>query len=122
MQASYTVEAALVFPVILLAVIGCLYLDFHVHSRACLTAASCEQAITGHDPANPDLFGVFHLTREKTEGENKRRVAFSAETIAAFGSWKWEMEEAGTYEIQKPVKRIREIKAAEETAAGWEEG
>ena len=46
-KGSFTIEAACVMSLILVAVMGILYLCFFVHNRAWLTAAACESALTG---------------------------------------------------------------------------
>ena len=43
-KGSFTIEAALLMPLILMVLMGLLYLDFFVHNRAWLTAAACESA------------------------------------------------------------------------------
>lgn len=45
-RGSFTVEAALLMPVIFLVLMGLLYLNFYVHNRAWLTAAAYEAAVT----------------------------------------------------------------------------
>ena len=44
---SFTIEAALLMPLVLMILIGVLYLDFFVHDRAYLTAAAYEAAVSG---------------------------------------------------------------------------
>ena len=117
-KASFTIEAALLMPCILLVLFGLFYLNFHVRNRAALTAASCEQAITGHDPENPDLFGAMNLSRSKSENESSRTVSFSADTIALYGNWKWSISEKAEYLIADPVKLIRQIRAAKKITEG----
>ena len=46
-KGSFTVEAALLMPVIFLVLMGLLYLNFYVHNRAWLTAAAYEAAVSG---------------------------------------------------------------------------
>lgn len=45
-KGSFTVEAALLMPVIFLVLMGLLYLNFYVHNRAWLTAAAYEAAVS----------------------------------------------------------------------------
>lgn len=42
-KGSFTIEAALLMPLVLMILIGVLYLDFFVHDRAYLTAALMRQ-------------------------------------------------------------------------------
>ena len=51
-KGSFTIEAACVMSLILVAVMGILYLCFFVHNRAWLTAAACESALTGSMEGN----------------------------------------------------------------------
>ena len=46
-KGSFTIEAALLMPLVLMILIGVLYLDFFVHDRAYLTAAAYEAAVSG---------------------------------------------------------------------------
>ena len=112
-RASFTLEAALLSPCILLVIFAVFYLNFHVCSRACLSAAACEQAISGHDPENPELFAAMNLSRVKEESGNTRIVSFAADTIALYGGWKWSISEKGEYAIVDPVSFIRKLRAAE---------
>ena len=43
-KGSFTIEAALLMPLILMVLMGLLYLDFFVHNRAWLTSAAYEAA------------------------------------------------------------------------------
>jgi hypothetical protein len=117
-QASFTIEAALLMPCILLVLFSVFYLNFHVRNRAYLSAASCEQAVTDHDPENPDLFAAMNLSRSKEDGEEFRSVAFAADTIALYGGWKWSISEKGQYRIVKPVSFIWKLRAAKELPEG----
>lgn len=45
-RGSFTIEAALLMPVIFLVLMGVLYLNFFVHNRAWLTAAAYEAAVS----------------------------------------------------------------------------
>ncbi len=46
-KGSFTVEASLIIPLVLMAVIGVLLLFFYVHTRSYLTAAAAEAALLG---------------------------------------------------------------------------
>lgn len=46
-KGSFTIEAALLMPLILMVLMGLLYLDFFVHNRAWLTSAAYEAAVSG---------------------------------------------------------------------------
>ena len=44
-KGSFTIEAALLMPLILMVLMGLLYLDFFVHNRAWLTSAAYEAKV-----------------------------------------------------------------------------
>ena len=46
-KGSFTLEAALLMPLLLTVIMSMLYLDFFVHNRAWLTAAAYEAAVSG---------------------------------------------------------------------------
>ena len=46
-KGSFTIEAALLMPLILMVLMGLLYLDFFVHNRTWLTSAAYEAAVSG---------------------------------------------------------------------------
>ena len=46
-KGSFTLEAALLMPLLLMVIMSMLYLDFFVHNRAWLTAAAYEAAVSG---------------------------------------------------------------------------
>ena len=48
-KGSFTLEAALLMPLLLTVIMSMLYLDFFVHNRAWLTAAAYEAAVSGSD-------------------------------------------------------------------------
>ena len=61
-KGSFTIEAALLMPLVLMILIGVLYLDFFVHDRAYLTAAAYEAAVSGS------------MEGYKKKGNMKRRI------------------------------------------------
>lgn len=67
-RASYTVELALLMPVLIGTILAVIYLDDHVHNCATLTANACEAAVTGHDDAEiPCRSPLLLLPREGEE-------------------------------------------------------
>ncbi|HUM84657.1 MAG TPA: hypothetical protein PLN48_12930 [Lachnospiraceae bacterium] len=111
-KASFTIEMALIMPVILLVVFSGIYLMAHVRNRAFLTASACEQAVSGHDPETPALFAAVDPARSKEDSEERRTVSFKAGTIYFSGQALWDIKAEGTYEKIKPVTFIRKFLAA----------
>ena len=80
-KGSFTIEAALLMPLVLMILIGVLYLDFFVHDRAYLTAAAYEAAVT-----------------------------YRLEVPAGFLGQKWKLEVSGKAKPLRPVGWIRKVK------------
>ena len=79
-QASLTIEAALIAPLLILSVMGVLYLSFHLHNRTCLYASAAEQAISGHKQEDPSYFGMQNVNRGGSESKSHRTVRFTSGT------------------------------------------
>lgn len=70
-KASYTVEAALLFPFILGVIVLLIYGSFFIHDRAVMDAAANQAAIRGSEITSPygDIFSKVRDTGEyETEG------------------------------------------------------
>ena len=132
-KGSFTIEAALLMPLILMVLMGLLYLDFFVHNRAWLTAAACEASLSGSMEAvyqdgqaqtvaeirgeelgNVGFFGAENLRCHVNAGKKKVSVTYEADTIAGFGGFKWTLKTEGSSKVIQPVKWIRRLKAAKE--------
>lgn len=137
-KGSFTVEAACVMPIILLALMGSLYLCFFVHNRAWLTAAAYEAALAGSmegvkrngavyetarmrctELGNTGFFAVEDLSSEVNAGK-KVQVSYQLHTITGYGGLHWSTKAAGQSMIIYPVKWIRTIKSAAEIVRGEE--
>lgn len=132
-EGSAAVEAAAVMPIIFLAVFGCLYLSFYVHNRAWLTAAAYEAALTGSmegvhaedetayeaarmrslERGNVGFFGAENLTSDAKTGKEVV-VTYELDTKVPYGGMQWHLSVSGSFGICRPVKRIRQMKAAAE--------
>lgn len=129
-RGSFTVEAACVMSLVMLAVMGILYLCFFVHNRAWLTAAACEAALAGsmegeraggraeetarrrsEELGNTGFFGMEHLKTQVKAGKNVH-VVYTADTISGFGDFSWKLKAEGKSEILDPVTWVRNIKSA----------
>ena len=135
-RGSFTVEAAGIMPVVILALIAVLYLCFSVHNRVWFTAAAYEAALSGsmegirengkvYETADmrarmlgkTGFFGAENLRLYVTAG-NQVQVSYCFDTISGFGGLEWSMTGKGSAKIIRPVKWIRTIKAAAETVKG----
>lgn len=133
-KGSFTVEAAGVMSVVLIAVMGVLYLSFFVHDRAWLTAAACEASLTGSmegirkdgqpyeaaylrssELGNTGFFGAENLKCSVSAGKEVK-VVYEADTISSFGGFQWRMKAEGSSAVICPVEWIRKRKAAAELA------
>ncbi len=115
---SFTVEAALLMPLILMVILSAIYLTAHTANRASLAAFACEQAISGHAQKTPELFAAGKVTRKETDTEKERSVTYLSNTVYFSGETIWEMEVAAVYKKVKPVSFIRKIRAAGKLAGG----
>lgn len=137
-RGSFTIEAACVMSLVLLAIIGILYLCFFVHNRAWLTAAACESALAGsmegmredgkaeetaeirsRTLGNTGFFGMENINIHVQKGKNIK-VTYTADTNAAFGGFSWKLKAEGTSKVIDPVLWIRNVKAAGEILTGGE--
>ncbi|MDD3217593.1 MAG: pilus assembly protein [Lachnospiraceae bacterium] len=129
-KASFTVECALLMPIILYVIIGLLYLDFHIHNQCWFTAAAYESAIDGSLAAvrrnqdglreaeekaqnleNIDLLGEINTNYEVSGDKQKVQVEFTSSTIAVWGGFHWDLEAKAESRIIKPVVFIRKYRA-----------
>lgn len=132
-KGSFTIEAALLMPLILLILMGLLYLNFFVHNRAWLTAAAYEAAVSGsmegyskngnvYEKADMQgrmlgstgLPGGENLSMHTSAGKNVQ-VTYRMEIPAGFLGLTWNIKVTGKAVCLRPVGWIRKIKSARET-------
>lgn len=135
-KGSFTVEAACVMSLILLAVMSMLYLFFFVHNRAWLTSAAYEAALSGSmegvkengkvyetaeargkELGNVGFFGAENLTMQLQTGK-RVQVLYDMDTIVPYGGMRWHLQMKGSSEVIRPVTWIRRIKAARDFSSG----
>lgn len=129
-KGSFTLEAALVMPLVLMVIMSVLYLNFFVHDRAWLTAAAYEAAVSGsmegyrkdgktYDKA--DIQGRMLGSAGLPGGENLRMQTTAGKTVqvtyrmdvpAGFLGLKWKIEAKGKAKPLRPVSWIRKVKGA----------
>ena len=126
-RGSFTVEAALLMPVIFLVLMGLLYLNFFVHNRAWLTAAAYEAAVSGsmegyskngniYEKADIQgrILGGENLSMQTRTGKNVQ-VTYQMEIPAGFLGMKWKIKATGKAVPLRPVGWIRKVKSVRDT-------
>ena len=127
-KGSFTLEAALLMPLLLTVIMSMLYLDFFVHNRAWLTAAAYEAAVSGsmegykkkgniYEKADIQgrmlggigLLGGKNLSMQTNAGKTVK-VTYRLEVPAGFLGQKWKLEVSGKAKPLRPVGWIRKVK------------
>ena len=112
-RATFTVEAALIMPVVLMVILSVLYLCMHVHNRNYLKAYAIEQSISGHVQSDPTLLFSSDISANRTDGGNMRTVSYTAGTVYYTGRRLYSISERAGYRKVKPVTylwRMRSVK------------
>ena len=112
-RGAFTVEAALLMPVILMVILSSLYLCMHVHNRNYLRAYAVEQSISGHVCPDPALLFSSDISAGRTDGGNMRTVSYTAGTVYYTGRRLYSISERAGYRKVKPVTylwRMRSVK------------
>jgi hypothetical protein len=112
-RAAFTVEAALIMPLILMVILSLLYLCIHVHNRNYLRAFAIEQSISGHVQSDPALFFSSDISACRADGGNMRTVSYTAGTVYYTGRRLYSISERAGYRKVKPVTylwRMRSVK------------
>lgn len=127
-KGSFTIEAALLMPLVLMILIGVLYLDFFVHDRAYLTAAAYEAAVSGSMEGYKKKVNIYekadiqgrmlgdiglpggeNLSMQTNAGKTVK-VTYRLEVPAGFLGQKWKLEVSGKAKPLRPVGWIRKVK------------
>lgn len=111
-KASFTVETALLMPVILFTIFAALYLTAHLHNRSCLYAGAAEQAISGHEQAARRLFASGEISVSRDDAKDRREVIQKTETLHFTGRKLYTVDEKAVYRKYHPVSLIRRKNAA----------
>ena len=110
-RAAFTVEAALIMPVILMVILSSLYLCMHVHNRNYLRSYAVEQSISGHEQPDPALLFSSDISASRTDGGNMRTVSYTAGTVYYTGSRLYSISEHAGYRKVKPVAYLWRMRA-----------
>ena len=106
-RASFTVETALLMPVLIFAIVMSVYLTVHVMNRTVLASSCAEQAVSGHTQEVNVLFASGAVSWKRTDDENTRTVSAQAATLHYSGSELWRSDSVATYQKIRPVTAIR---------------
>lgn len=110
-RAAFTVEAALIMPVILMVILSSLYLCMHVHNRNYLRSYAVEQSISGHEQPDPALLFSSDISASRTDGGNMRTVSYTAGTVYYTGRRLYSISEHAGYRKVKPVAYLWRMRA-----------
>lgn len=119
--ASYTVELALLVPVLLLALLGSIYMVMHFHNSASLQAGACEIAVTGKaDTTIPPLLFSPSAAPNISENAASRSVSFDSYT-AWYGGETRTLSRNARYEVSRPVTAMNLVRAGKKAVGVLEE-
>ena len=110
-RGAFTVEAALLMPVILMVLLSSLYLCMHVHNRNYLRAYAVEQSISGHVQPDPALLFSSDMTAGRTDGGNMRTVSYTAATVYYTGRRLYSISEHAGYRKVRPAAYLWKMRA-----------
>ena len=110
-RAAFTVEAALIMPVILMVILSSLYLCMHVHNRNYLRSYAVEQSISGHEQPDPALLFSSDISASRTDGGNMRTVSYTAGTVYYTGRRLYSISEHAGYRKVRPVAYLWRMRA-----------
>ncbi len=112
---SFTVEAAMIFPVILLVVLSVMYIDVHLMNLNIFTCLACEQAITGNETAPSSSFSLKSIDRQLEDGENERIVSFCTGTEGIWKIFSFDINTNARYKKSDTEKFIRTLRILKST-------
>ena len=114
LRASFTVEASLLLPPVLLTCLTVLFLTAHVSNRAAMTAYAAEQAVSGREQEITVLYLSSGCEKNTVSEKKKRTVSYDLTTTPYLAGAVWEDTIHEVYEIPDTV-RMLQIAAAMRT-------
>ena len=136
-RGSFTVEAALCMPLVLMVLTVTLYLCFFVYHRAWYTAAAYEGAVSAGTAAARNLTEARHIAESKIKdnqgnggilsgtvqsglsaGSSRIVVTYQGGIGGPFLRNRWEFQGKGEIKVLRPGEFIRKIRKAEVYAGG----
>lgn len=118
---SYTVELALLTPLLLLTLVGSIYIVMHFHNSASLAAGACEIAVSGKADTElaPLLFSPPAVPSISANA-SARSVRFDSFTLW-HGGRLWGISRGATYEKARPVTAMNRLRAVKKAAGSSRE-
>ncbi len=107
MRGSFTIEMALLIPILFFSIFSLLYLTFYVHNAAALTANAAERAVTDREAEIPHYMASMNPKLEVTYGSKTRNVTFSDTVLYYDNSTFGDVGGSLTYEIYDPTGVMR---------------
>lgn len=107
LTASFTVELALLFPVIMLVILSVLYIDAQYMNSSCFKSLACEQSISGRDSGYNSYFALKSVKRSEDDTENERTVTFDTGTKGIYSIFDFDINVSATYKKIYPASVIR---------------
>ena len=119
-RASYTVELALLMPLLLLTLVGSIYIVMYFHNNASLAVGACEIAVSGKEDAElPPLLFSPPAVPSVSANASSRSVRFDSFTHWYSGRI-WQMSRSATYEKARPITAMNKMRALKKAAKGDE--
>lgn len=128
MKGSFTVEAALLMPFVLLVIFGAMYLCFFVHNRAWYTQAACETAVSaasesvrkcgngkelaqikGEEAASVVYPGMENLKLNVDAQNEKISIEIQGECRWAIGGRRFTVRAKESSKVIRPVSFMRKV-------------
>lgn len=116
-RASFTAEAALLMPVILLVLFMLLFAAFHLHDRNLIRACALESAVTGKEPVLPFLIYSDAEDPVRTENAAARSVSVRIRTRPLLSGKGATYETTAVYEKLLPIRALRNAKVIKKEAS-----
>ena len=112
---SFTVEAALIFPVIMLVILSVIYIDVHLMNSNIFTCLACEQAVTGNDTKPSSSFALKDIEREVKDSKSERTVSFRTGTQGIWKIFDFDIDTGADYKKSDTEKFIRAMRILKNT-------
>ena len=109
-KGSFTVEAALIFPVILIVILSVMYIDIHLMNTNIFACLACEQAITGNETQPSSSFALKTPERLVSDSENERSVSFNTGTKGIMDIFNFDINVSARYKKTETEKFIRAMR------------
>ena len=115
-DASMTVEASLLMPLLLGVLIITLYTGAHVYDRTILTALAVAESVTGHEQSTDVLILQHALCKDRSEETDVRHVSYELRTVPILGNRNLHDLISATYEQIDPTAYLQKAQAIKK---GW---